>query len=451
MRRLSLRTTILGLLVTAASSVVGVGLGTIMNRTVLARVSAQDGSTIDTPYDFQVPFDQTAPAQGLGGPPGLRVIGLNPQDIPKRKTLSTPRNEVAFGGGPLPIPTWTYNYTASSDKGGATYTGTIVGRSPYLRGKTTTTIPVQIVPLIINIKSGGTTITYDPTVADPCVSSTTSYTDVDVITGSPIFQSTDWVMNGVDVGTTQYHDAFQRAQFWSLVGGSNYHTMLNPTVLPAQTLNFTGSGSSGAGTNYVASSLVPGACGNVGVVNINNLDEAMQSLIAGPLASLVNVGTVPIFLTKNVFMATSGHSIYSNCCVLGYHSAFASGSNIQVYTPFAFDSSGIFGVSNGDVNTLSHELGELINDPSTNNPTPAWGNIGQTSGCQGNFEVGDPLSQGTTNPFVVTGGNGLTYHMQELAFINWFYGGPSLGANGGYSNNGSFTGYAKACPPGGTH
>jgi hypothetical protein len=35
--------------------------------------------------------------------------------------------------------------------------------------------------------------------------------------------------------------------------------------------------------------------------------------------------------------------------------------------------------------------------------------------------------------------NGFTYSLQELAFFSWFYGAPSVGVNGWYSNNGTFT------------
>jgi hypothetical protein len=69
--------------------------------------------------------------------------------------------------------------------------------------------------------------------------------------------------------------------------------------------------------------------------------------------------------------------------------------------------------------------------------------------------VGDPLSDGgippTSNNWVISAANGLTYDLQELAFFSWFYGTPDLGTPGFYSNNGAFTGYAKACPPGGTN
>lgn len=347
-----------------------------------------------------------------------------------------------------PLPTWNYSITASAGLGGATYSGTVLGRSPYSRGKTTTTIPTQIIPLVITITDASGTVVYDPTAADSCVTGT--HTDLDVITNSPIFTNNNWTMNGVNVGNTQYIDAFQRAQFWSLVGGTPYHLVLSPSTIASQALTFQPSGGSGTGTNYNAATTF-GGCGYIGVVNINNLDAAVHALITGPLASTVNAGTFPIFLTKNVVSATSGTSIFSNCCVLGYHSGFTVGSNLQIYSPFSLDTSGVFG---GDVSTLSHEMGEAINDPTGNNPTPAWGNIGQvTNSCQNNFEVGDPLSPGfstPTNSFVVNG-NGLTYHLQELAFFSWFYGGTSLGAGGRYSANGTFGGSAILCPPGGTN
>ena len=96
---------------------------------------------------------------------------------------------------------------------------------------------------------------------------------------------------------------------------------------------------------------------------------------------------------------------------------------------------------------LSHEVGEWLDDPFGNNPTPAWGNTGQVKGqCQANLEVGDPLT-GTTFPVVR---KGVTYHPQELAFSSWFYGpSPSIAVNGTYSFNGTFTRPALICPPGG--
>ncbi len=40
--------------------------------------------------------------------------------------------------------------------------------------------------------------------------------------------------------------------------------------------------------------------------------------------------------------------------------------------------------------------------------------------------------------------NGVTYELQELAFFSWFYSAPSLGVNGWFSDNGTFTNDAGA-------
>jgi hypothetical protein len=106
-------------------------------------------------------------------------------------------------------------------------------------------------------------------------------------------------------------------------------------------------------------------------------------------------------------------------------------------------------------------MGEAINDPFVKpHGTPAWGQVGQVfrpppnpPACQDNLEVGDPLTPVGPNPpgsktFVVGG-----YHLQELAFYSWFFGSTALGvgAGGGFSDNGTFLGFAKLCPPGGTN
>jgi hypothetical protein len=54
---------------------------------------------------------------------------------------------------------------------------------------------------------------------------------------------------------------------------------------------------------------------------------------------------------------------------------------------------------------------------------------------QNNLEVGDPLT-GTLFPSVTL--SGFTYNPQELAFFSWFYGAPSSGTGGAFSNNGAF-------------
>src|ERR1700724_2319580 len=79
-------------------------------------------------------------------------------------TRTGPAAAQGFVVSPNPLPMFTYSVTASADKGGGTFTGKILGRSPFSHGKTTTSIPTQIIPLIITINDGSTTVTYDPTV-----------------------------------------------------------------------------------------------------------------------------------------------------------------------------------------------------------------------------------------------------------------------------------------------
>src|SRR5205823_808251 len=97
--------------------------------------------------------------------------------------------------------------------------------------------------------------------------------------------------------------------------------------------------------------------------------------------------TLPVFIIENVVMYDT---TAANCCILGYHSGFSNANfqnALQTYAVSDFDTSGDFG-STRDIASLSHELAEWLDDPTGANPTPAWGNTGQVSGCQSNLEVG---------------------------------------------------------------
>src|SRR5205085_12298307 len=54
----------------------------------------------------------------------------------------TAKHASATGAG---IPLWSYQVTSPID--GITYTGVMVGRSPFARGARTTSVPVVIVPV----------------------------------------------------------------------------------------------------------------------------------------------------------------------------------------------------------------------------------------------------------------------------------------------------------------
>jgi hypothetical protein len=320
------------------------------------------------------------------------------------------------------------------------YTYQMVGGSPLVAGAGSTTVQTPIVPLALTFSDG---TKFDPTQPNSCAS---NQAPTSLVQSSPIFANTAWNAGGVNVGTTQYPDFFQRASFWSTTGASgglnpNYHLLLSPSILLDTTkaaIAITVPAASGSTASF--------SCGKLGEMDINWFDNYVQTTLFSKLATLgVLPSQLPIFLLSNVVLY---QGTTASCCILGYHSGFNNnfgsfGGAVQTYAVADFETSGAFGAANNDVATLSHEIAEWVNDPTGNNPVPAWGHIGQQSGCQTNLEVGDPLS-GTG--ISVVGSNAYTYHLQELAFKSWFYrDAPSSGVNGWYSSNGTFKTPSTAC------
>ncbi len=385
------------------------------------------------------PIQSIAQEQQAQTPPDkLKVIYYTPHSLPATAKTAAMIKQQALSGQTIPL--WTYTTTAYN---GTSYSGAMVGRSPFNHGHRTTTIPTYLIPLKITMQDSGKV--FDASAADSCAPNGKSVANL--ILSSPLITPAAFTMNGVNVGTAQYVDAFQRASFWSLVGGTPYHTNFSttPTVLPAVAISVpTNEGFTDAAASF-------GGCSDIALVNLDWLDNyVQQTVMPGLAASGVGPLNFPQFILDSVaeYIGSS-----SNCCVLGYHNSYTnSGGIFQTYSLNEYDTSGGFG---GDTSVMSHEIAEWLDDPNGSNPTPAWGAEGQvTAGsCQANLEVGDPLSPGyptATNPFTVTTG-GVSYTLQELAFYSWFLGTtPSLGTGGKYSNNGTFSGHAAACPPGGS-
>ena len=308
------------------------------------------------------------------------------------------------------LPFW--SGTIKSPLDGNTYGFDIAGADPHT---STTTTDISVVPIVLKIKFPDGHI-FDPT--KPGCNDTVSvekrfYSGPDFV-GAPL------TSNGVSEGTTQLGDADMRAEFYMLDKTTGYHVKLLKVKAPVViTVSF----SAGAAEASITCNGNPTV---LGAVEINTFDAKLQALAKTHSTS----NEVPLFLTYN-FVQYIGTT--SNCCVLGYHSAFTN-VGTEAYATAGYVDAGIFSGAQ-DISAWSHEIGELLNDPFGNNATPAWGHIGQVSGCQSNLEVGDPLS-GTT--FTVTLG-GFTYHPQDLAFFDWFFRTPSQGTGGKYSFRGTLT------------
>jgi hypothetical protein len=352
------------------------------------------------------------------------------------------------GSGDAP-PLFTFNVQSNRDNNN--YTGVMVGRDPF-NGGGSVSVPTRIVPLIIVTHTVGTTVNskgiittkpgrvvFDSTSPNTACLGSRNNVPLTLVQQSPIFRSANFNFGGTEVGVTQYIDAFQRGSFWNVIDKDNYHVRLAPKTLAPIVIDIPAT----EGLALATTSLGPPAfCAPLGILDINVFDGLLTTKILPALkAQGVNPATFPIFLLSNVVTAIKPKDL-GTCCFLGYHGS--TGFPIQTYSPSNFDSTGLFGgAAGGDTDTLSHEVAEWVNDPYGNNPTPPWGHTGQVSGCQGNLEVGDPLS-GTNAP-PIFGSNGFTYHLQELAFFSWFFKTPSIGIHGWFSNNGTFL--TDAGPP----
>jgi hypothetical protein len=349
----------------------------------------------------------------------LPVINYHPR--PDLGSRSIPQ----LAGG---LPT----FTASQPDHGSTFRFTMVGKNPRVtQTSPATTVQAELIP--IDFVSRG--VSNDPTVGNNCDgTAVTSRT-----ANSPIVKSVSWTFGGTAIGTGQYTDAFQRAEFWKFAGptGINpgYHVNLNWTQLPKITITVPKSESA---------ILDSGSCQKLLGVDVNWLDARLQNTVLPSLTSqgLIGPEKFPMLLASNVVEYDTSPT---NCCILGFHNAVNTVSGVQTYGISDYDGTGDFTQQGTrlDVATASHEVAEWMDDPTGTNPTKPWGNIGQVVGCQNNLEVGDPLS-GTIFTRKLSG---FTYHLQELAFFSWFYHqSPSIGVHGWFSNRGTFRTSAAPCP-----
>jgi hypothetical protein len=298
-----------------------------------------------------------------------------------------------------PPPASLQSWNGSFVFGSTTYNYNMVGAAPSTN--TTATITTYIIPIkIVITPRRGAKVTYDPAHILSNGNSVTTNTLT-----SPIFDSTTtYTQGGTNVGTTQYIDAFQRANFWGTVQtDTNSHLLLSPTVLTEQTLSpSSANGKTGSVFGFTAA-----------LVDINWFDSQIPSLIS---KLGIQPNQFPIFLLYDTYLTQGG-----SCCIGGYHSSEGSTSNPQAYAEAGYvDHVGAF---SQDVSALSHEVGEWADDPLTVNFN------GNNTPC-GILEVGDP-EEGDSNfggfPYVL---HGFTYNLQDLVTLPYFGAPTSTSVHG---------------------
>jgi chitinase len=315
---------------------------------------------------------------------------------------------------------------------------TLVGRDPVRGG--TTVIPTELVP--ITLLFDGKKTAGRPFVMDAAP-------DVARVLHSPVFSKFAFPTGG----TTQYADAMLRTTFSKPEG---WDTLLGqPTIKPVKITVPVGYG-------YILTSKKTG--GSLAVVDIEFLQREIFKQLPKQEGKLV------IAVIHNTTYYADGDATL--CCSWGTHGIDSVSGNSFVLASYLHSAPTV--VEDGDVQPLTQQLGEFINDPlhdpqvhgrnvkAPGNTFPGWMRPasmqpGDQGGCGGTGVASAYflLEPTNTNPknniprskaFIAQVG-GATYHLQNVALLPWY-----IGASDGLASAYSFpdpqalTDPAKPCP-----
>ncbi len=290
------------------------------------------------------------------------------------------------------LPLW----SGSFQHGGWTYKYTMVGGNPAAGG--TTKIPTAILPLNFAFEGWKTSSGHLVTLNGSSI--------VTRVAQSPLFVASEF-----PDGKAQFGDAVQRASFWS-TSAADWHTVLQtPRVLSPVTVTVPKSEAtlfqSSTGTLFAA-------------VSSDMVDVALTKAVQ---TRTIQPNEVVLVLVRNVLVYTS---TIDNCCILGFHTAYAAGTGTQtlIYASWIDPSIGrdVFDDSSlADIVPLSHETSEWMADPLITNKVPSWRDPGTAVGapCSNALEPGDPIELLNPLGYRVTT-NGVKYHVQNVALLSWF-------------------------------
>jgi hypothetical protein len=238
----------------------------------------------------------------------------------------------------------------------------------------------------------------------------------------PNFQSAAYA-----TGNTQFSDSVQRAEFFNAMK-PGWHTLLGkPRVLPTVQIEVP------AGLSFVFQAGQGGPY--FALIDDGFFVSQLNTILQFEQYELDELAIV---LTRNALFYQGGSP--TNCCVLGFHTAIdkavhGNRHDVQTFATASWVDAGIYGdPGRADVNFISHEITEWMNDPFVNNTVPSWqAPLSSPPECQTILETGDPLEFLSTNAFPVTL-NGFTYHPQVEALLPWFERQvPSTAFEGAYS------------------
>ena len=317
-------------------------------------------------------------------------------------------------------------------------TYTLLGHDPAQGASTT--IPIVLVPVTLSFESAKTG---KPFLMDAAA-------DVPRVLASPVFA--EYAFTGA--GTTQYADAMLRNTF-AKAGG--WHTLFGkPEVKPVKI-------AVPAGNGYVLSSKKGGY---FAVVDVQFVQKEIFKQIPKQEGKLV------VAMTHNATFYADADA--TECCSWGTHGVDSATGNSFVLGSYLHSAPGV--VEDGDVQPLTEQLGEFVNDPlhdplarggrgvrAPGNTVPSWTrpimNGGDQGGCGGagvatQYFLLEPTNTNPKNNIPTSRGyaaqvGGASYHLQNVALLPWYAGATDgLGTTYSFPDPRALPEPAKACAAG---
>lgn len=256
---------------------------------------------------------------------------------------------------------------------------------------------------------------------------------------SPVFQTHKFTSSPT---ATQVTDAVQRAEFYNVMK-ADWHTLLNSSVKRPRSISVP------RGLYFFARN-ADGTCCAFILVDVNEFVNLLFPTVptdtTTPIGAAENAGDITTkdistFLFPNTYLYFGDPN---NCCVLGFHTydfepGDPSNGNRErryVVNYSSWISPGLFGAAFVDITALSHEIAETYNDPfvasdGVHGITPWW--LSPNGNCQDNMEDGDVI-EGLPRATYPVAMNGMTYHPQNEALLQWFeFQSPSTALGNAYS------------------
>jgi hypothetical protein len=361
-----------------------------------------------------------------------------PNSFAPKFAVTTDRKQTAVRGhivaqGPSGTSVPMFSETVKAGQNGDNYTFYMVGSSPETTD-TTNTITALIIPINVTFTNSGDVYSGVTTTCGQTQSA------LNGVLNSPELKPQRWYAGHTYIGHDQYTDAQMREEFWNWTKPGGTGAGWNLTLAPTANVEWN--------VSLSDPEFNAGNCLQTGLIDFSTWQSYLQNTVIPGLKSYgVGPTVFPIFISHDIGLTQPKTGGGTSCCVLGWHGTYdnpAFSTNTQTYAWADYqDNSGLTG-NIDDTSDLSHEIAEWSNDPLGNNPVPPWGHVGQDpDSCQNNLEVGDPL---TPNVFVDAPPKrgSFEYHLQELAFWEWFFD-VSGGVNGWDSTRGTFTTGATLC------